>query len=338
MSDDIKIAHPKRIITLVVLMSLIVGSAVDIFVPSLPHIATYFKTSAAFAGLSVTVYLIAYGIFQLVYGSLTDTFGRRKIVICSLIGYIVFTYFIVFSKTIYIFLVMRFLQGIFTAGLGVSNRAMLSDSFSGKALSKYASYALMAWAAGPIVSPYIGGYMQLYFGWQANFYLLTAYSVIVCIITIILLPETCQHYTPFHIRHFFSNYKLICFNKYFMSGALICGLMYGFITVYNVIGPFLIQTELGYGPTTYGEIALFLGLGWLIGILIFRYKLAKLSEHSLFPVLVISMIIALIWLIFGIIHLFNLVTTVLPAILLFVCGAISFSSSFAKALSLFSKI
>lgn len=336
MNAEIKTAHPNRVLIVTILMTLIVGSAVDIFVPSLPHIAAYFKTSASLARLAVTVYLISYGVFQLIYGSLADTFGRKKIAVLSLAGYIVCTYLVVLSQSIYFFLMLRLLQGAFTAGLGVINRAILSDCFAGKTLSKYASYILIAWAAGPIASPYIGGYMQLYFGWQANFYLLTGYSFIVFLIAITLLPETCRHYTRLNLRHFYANYKIIFLNKYFIAGALICGFMYGFITVYNVAGPFLVQVELGFSPAIYGKAALFLGVSWLAGILAFRYMTAKFSgERLIFTALIIACCISAIWFLLGALNLFNLLTTILPAVLLFACGAVVFSSSFAKTVSLF---
>ncbi len=336
MEGEIRVKRPLLVFSIVAITTFILGSAVDVFVPSLPHIAAYFHANAAETRLAVTVYLIAYGIFQLVYGSISDRFGRKKVLVFSLVGYSLSSYLITLTTSITLFLVIRFLQGMFTGGVGVVNRAVLSDSFSGKTLSKYASYVLIAWAAGPIISPFIGGYLQDFFGWKSCFYFLTIYTAFCFLLVALFLPETCSNCFGTKLTQLARSYKDVFLNKYFVSGALICGMMYGFITVYNVVGPFLIETELKYSAVVYGHVALALGISWTIGIMIFRYLLSKSkTKNSTNIFLAAALALSFAWLIVGISTPMNLATTFTPALILFICGAVVFTGIFAKTLGLF---
>lgn len=336
MEKGINVEKPWLVFILIAITTFILGSAVDVFVPSLPHIAGYFHATGAETRLAVTVYLIAYGIFQLIYGSISDRYGRKKVLVFALIGYALSSYVITLSTSIYIFLAIRFFQGMFTGGVGVVNRAVLSDSYSGKTLSKYASYILIAWASGPIISPFIGGYLQEFFGWKACFYFLTIYTSISLFLVIFFLPETCRECTKFSLSQLIENYQKVFLSRFFVSGALICGLVYGFITVYNVVGPFLVETELKYGPIVYGHVALVLGFAWTAGIMIFRYRLAKSkTSNDTNTFLIFALVISLLWIVLGSFQCMNLVTTALPAVLLFVCGGVVFTDTFAKTVGLF---
>ncbi len=336
MEKEIRVEKPWLVFSIIAITTFILGSAVDVFVPSLPHIAIFFHASAAETRLSVTVYLIAYGIFQLFYGSISDHYGRRKVLIFGLIGYSFSSYLITLSTSVQIFLVLRFFQGMFTGGVGVVNRAVLTDSYSGKMLSKYASYILIAWASGPIISPFIGGYLQEFFGWKSCFYFLTIYTIISVLLVIFFLPETCRNCTKISLKQLFKNYQEVFSSRVFVSGALICGMIYGFITVYNVVGPFLVETELKYGPIVYGHIALVLGLAWTTGIMIFRYRLARSKITTITNSFLMSaLVISILWIVSGSFLPMNLATATVPAVLLFICGGVIFTDTFAKTLGIF---
>jgi len=124
-----------------------------------------------------------------------------------------------------------------------------------------------------------------------------------------------------------------------MGGAILCGLTYAIITIYNVVGPFLVQTELGYNAIVYGHIALGLGVAWIVGIFIYRLVLAKMKLKGLFhKTLIVYFLVTLVMLALGFFSLFDLATTVLPPALIFVCGAIIFTHSFAHTISKFPEI
>ena len=150
--------------------------------------------------------------------------GRRPVLVSSLLGYVIVVFLIPWSDNIYVLLFLRLLQGIFAAGIGVIARALLTDAFTGKTLKKYASYITFAWAIGSIFSPYLGGYLQHYFGWQAVFYFLSIYSTTVFLLVAIFLRETIPNRHRFQLPVITKNYKHVLTHKIFVAGALSCGL------------------------------------------------------------------------------------------------------------------
>ncbi len=328
--------NPMVVLFITLLITPLVGSSVDIFVPSLPYITHYFHASSEVTRLSVTVYLVSYGIFQLFAGSISDSFGRRNVVIVSLCGYVISSVMLPFSDSISHLLLWRVAQGIFCAGIGVVARTIIADTFAGKTLAKYAAYVTIAWAVGPILSPYLGGYLQYLFNWKASFYALAAYGFISLMAVLLFLPETNKHFHRFHIKPILENYRTIVSHKQFMAGSIICGLSYGVITLYNVVGPFLIETELGFGPVVYGQVALFLGLGWISGNFLIRLLVAHSKLHLVVQAFMIMFfILALLMLLFGIFSVFNLWSTSIPAVFLFVCAGVAFTYCFGKCLGIF---
>ncbi|GAB4393504.1 MAG: Bcr/CflA family efflux MFS transporter [Gammaproteobacteria bacterium] len=336
MTSEIKFACAQKIFILAALTVVIVGASVDMFVPSLPSIHTVFNTSMQKTQLIVAVYLVSYGIFQLIAGSIADSFGRRKTLLFSLVGFVASTLCIPICRDINVLLGLRFMQGIFAAGIGVCSRVLVSDVFSGVTLAKHASYLTFAWAIGPIFSPYLGGYLQHIWGWQASFYFLGIYSLVIALLIFFMLPETFTVLHRFHIKVILSNYLTIYFNKAFIASTLACGCAYSFVTMYNVVGPFLIQQTLGYSAVVYGRIALVLGIGWLSGNLLCRKIVTQgSSDKVIYIVLSIGIVIAVSMLILARIDYFNLWSAFIPPVLLFMVGGMLFSYCFGKCLSLF---
>ncbi len=339
MHSEVKIENAKTAFSLAAFCIVIVGASVDIFVPSLPHIAIDLHAPSHLVSLLVTVYLLSYGVFQLAAGPFADSFGRRRIMIIALFGYMIASGLIPLTHSIYVLMLLRVFQGIFAAGIGVVVRAIVADCFSGKMLEKHLSYLALFWAIGPIFSPYLGGYLQHHFGWHAAFYFLAAYTFITSLLVICLLPETAAVRHSFQVKVIIKNYRHVFLHPAFIGGTVICGLTYGLITMYNVIGPFLVQSALKYSPIVYGHIALFLGIAWLAGNVICRTIIVKpaASTYILFS-LIAGIFIALLLLGLAVFGPFNLWTTVTPPLLLFVCGGIIYVYCFSRCLAQFPDI
>ena len=338
-NNEIRITGHKIILTIILFSIVIMGANVDIFVPSLPAIHLAFDTSMRKAQAVVTTYLFAYGIFQLVAGGIADSFGRRKTILSSSAAFVITTFIIPFSPNIYVLLGLRLLQGIFAAGMAVCLRTILSDVFSGSMLAKAATYLTFFWAIGPIISPFLGGYLQHLFGWKASFYFLGGYSLIALIAMIFFLPETITTKHKFHITTISKNYFKIYTNNIFIIGALTCGCAYSFITIFNVTGPFLIQNKLNYSPVFYGHIALFLGLSWLAGNLLCRLINTKSYCKKVITYSnAIAVAISLIMTITVRLGVFNIWNITIPTLCLFFITGIIFPYFFGHCLSLFPQI
>lgn len=161
---------PPHIMTLVLLAGLS-AAAMNIYLPSLPHMATYFDSDYATMQLSVSLYLAVNAVLQLFIGSLSDRFGRRPVVLASFALFCLSTLGILIAPTVGIFLLFRMGQAVVVAGL-VLSRAIVRDMVPQEEAASKIAYVTMGMAIVPMFAPVVGGALDQAFGWQANFWLL----------------------------------------------------------------------------------------------------------------------------------------------------------------------
>ncbi|MCF6777317.1 multidrug effflux MFS transporter [Thiotrichales bacterium 19X7-9] len=281
----------KALYLFICLLAPFVGLGIDISAPSLPAITSYFNTDMNLVKLTIPFYLISYGILQLIFGPLSDSYGRKSILVIGLLIYIIATVLILFSDNIYWLLCLRLLQGVGAASVSVNIRAIIVDSLTAKDLYKAFATFNIAWGVSPIIAPYIGGQLQYYFNWQANFILLLVYACITLVLVVLLLKDTAAQAKAFNLAVTFKNYAHILTSKVFLIGGITSFLGYSCIIYFNVAGPFFVQDTLGYSSKVYGYIALLIGLAFLIGSISNRYLLHK---HSLMRLTHFGIILAII--------------------------------------------
>ena len=163
---------PPHIVTLV-LMAGVAAMNMAAFLPSLPRMTTHFNTDYSVMQLSVSLYLAATAILQLVIGPLSDRFGRRPVVLVCLGIFIFATLGCLFAPSIEIFLAFRMLQGAVAVGL-VLSRAIVRDMVPQREAASMIGYVTMGMALVPMIAPMIGGALDEFFGWQATFVFLAA--------------------------------------------------------------------------------------------------------------------------------------------------------------------
>ncbi|MCS5956610.1 MFS transporter [Klebsiella variicola subsp. variicola] len=175
----------------------LMGLGVDLYVPSLPAISNAFNTQVSTVQLSIATYMFGYGIGQFFLGIISDSLGRRLILkYCSITFFLSSLFCIALVPSIYWLNLWRFIQGLSIAGLAVVARAMIVDVFSGSDLFKFTNYFGLSWSLGPIIGPNIGGYLQNYFDWKANFVFFAIYGMLLALISFVNLPETNKNLKP----------------------------------------------------------------------------------------------------------------------------------------------
>jgi multidrug resistance protein len=241
------------------------GFATDIYIPSLPTMAGDMHVSNIQVQLTLSLFLISYGISQLFIGSVVDSFGRYKLSLISLIIFAVSCIIIASCHNIYIIYLMRILHGFTVGTIIVAKRAYFVDLFSGEKLKHYLSLFSIIWSTGPIVAPFLGGYLQTVFGWESNFYFLAALAVIMAILELMYSGETLQHYAAFKLKSITKVYTQMIKTASFTLGIVMLGLAYCMIMVYNMTGPFIIEHKFGLSPVIAGYSSLLLGFAWMVG-------------------------------------------------------------------------
>jgi len=241
------------------------GVFIDIYVPSLPHMAQSLQANRTLVQLTVAVYSFGLGFGQFFVGPITDSFGRKKIMIIALITTSLLTLAILATTEIYTIIILRVLQGIAVALIVVPARAILGDLYSGNTFKKKMNLVTISWALGPILAPAIGGYLQHYFGWRACFYFMLGYALIALVLVCTAYKDTLQEPAPFALPVIAKNYLSLAKDRLLILNLIIAGVMAAFIVLFNIVAPFLVQTVLGHSAIVYGRVALLMGLAWFTG-------------------------------------------------------------------------
>ncbi|MBC7416976.1 MAG: MFS transporter, partial [Pedobacter sp.] len=232
------------------------GFATDIYIPSLPTMAAQLQVSDVDVQLTLSIFLISYGVSQLFIGSVLDSFGRYKICLWALVAFAFASLLIANTNNIYFIYSLRAVHGITAGAIVVSKRAYFVDKFEGKKLKHYLSLFTIIWSTGPIVAPFVGGYLQTLFGWESNFYFLGGFAAVFVLLEFIFGGETLIHFTEFKFKSIARIYINMIKTTSFSLGIVMLGLAYCMIMVYNMTGPFIIEHQLKLTPMVAGYSSL----------------------------------------------------------------------------------
>ncbi len=223
----------------------------DIYLPSLPAIADYYHKDAAWAQSTMSVFFITMAIFQIFSGSLSDKFGRKKMLIICMIIFIISSFGCFMSNSIYELIIFRIFQAIGACSGMSIGQAIVSDLFNSKEMGRILSITIPLVALSPAIAPVLGGHIETQFNWQTNFLFLVGYGIVV--IAILLSPiipkskEKCNKNSVFEFKFFLK----ILMDKKFFGYALF--MMASNATYFSFVAasPFLLK-KFGYSPAAVG--------------------------------------------------------------------------------------
>lgn len=169
---------PRFLLYMICLFASAGQLAIDIYVPALPAMARYFATSPQAIQTSVTGYMIAYAFGQLIFGPVSDAYGRKRVLAFGLVVFTIGCLLSLTAPNLETFVFARCLQGFGIATTNLLSKAIITDSFAGTALMHAFTYMSIAWGLAPIIAPVIGAHLQTLFGWRACLVFLLLYSIV----------------------------------------------------------------------------------------------------------------------------------------------------------------
>ncbi len=256
----------------------------DLYLPSFPDISSALDTSDAYVQISLSLFLFGFAISQLIYGPLSDRFGRKLFIVGGMLLFLLSSLMCAFSQNILWLLIGRLLQGLGAGSASVISRAMMKDCFSGKDLEKLAAMQAVIWSFVPMIAPVLGSYVQAYLGWRSNFYLLSVFASLAVMVAV-SLPETNQNkQLSISFVKVFNNYKKIITNLKFVAYALCPMCIVAMNMSFNTVAPFLFQQGYGLTVVSYGWIILIIAVSFLIGTVINRSLLSRISSTQLIKI------------------------------------------------------
>lgn len=251
------------------------GFAMDIYIPSFPDMVTALGTSISSVRFTLTIYLIFYGLGQLLLGSLVDSYGRYRLSMLALVLFILSNILLINSSNIYFIIGMRAIQGLVISIIMVSKRSFLVDVYEGEKLKNYTSLLSIVWSSAPILAPFLGGFLQNYVGWKGNFYFLAIYAFIMFLLEYRYTGETLKEHKPYRISGTVAAFKIMLSTKDFSMGIVLLGFSYAMAIVFGMSAPFMIEHDFNFSPVMTGNMSLLSGLFLLFGGLLSKAMLAR---------------------------------------------------------------
>ena len=219
---------------------------VDLYLPSLPQLASFFETSASMTQLTLTTAMIGLAVGQLLLGPLSDKFGRKKTLIISLVIYIISTILIVYAPNIESMIVLRVIQGLSSAGSVVISRAVATDLYRGREMTRFFGLLMTINGIAPIISPILGSLLLEYISWKGVFVFLALIGLVVLFFCFRLKESlSVENRLQGSIFATFSTFGVIIKNRLFMSYVGIESFLLGAMFAYIAASPFILQSFYG---------------------------------------------------------------------------------------------
>ena len=275
------------------LLSAIGPFAVDMYLPAVPALGQGLKATPLAVQQSLMAFFLAIGIGQLLYGPLSDMFGRKRPLYAGLTLFALTSVACAFVTSIESLTVWRFVQGIGASAVMVIPRAVVRDLHSGTAAARLMSLMVLAFSVSPLLAPLGGSLAIAWASWRAVFWLAAALALFGLLLTATGLPETrprAQRVSG-KLRRVFAGYGTLLRDERFLGLCLVSGFgMSGFL-LYLASSSLVLITHYGLTHTLYSlffslHVVAFLGSALLVGPLTAKYGLPRVlraaaSGHAL---------------------------------------------------------
>lgn len=238
----------------------------DFYLPSIPEMQEYFKTSPSLMAMSLTAGMLGLALGQILIGPLSDKYGRKRLLVGSMLLFGISSILCILAPNIFLFNLMRVLQGFAGAGGLVLSKSISTDMFTGKELADFMAILSAINGIAPVLAPIIGGTMTNFTSWQGVFCLLLVIGLILMICSMRLretLPP--ENRSQKNILHVYSNVFKVFHNRRFRLSTLACMASFFAFFAYISSSPFIFQQIYGLSPfefsLCFGLNALMIGVG-----------------------------------------------------------------------------
>jgi DHA1 family bicyclomycin/chloramphenicol resistance-like MFS transporter len=261
--------------------------ALTILLPSLPAIARSFDVPYGTAQLTLSIYLFAFAFAQLAVGPISDSLGRRPVLLASLVIFIIGSLCCALSPTIETLIASRLLQACGACGGVVLGRAIVRDSRAGPDAPRMMGYMASAMALAPALSPLLGGQLLAYFGWRSTFGFTAAIGLLVFIAVWLILGETAPKAPPRTrsvARDYVDGFVQVLRERRFVGLMIAATCASCGFNVFFSGGPILLIQVMGVAAELFGWFTLAWAGNFVIGSLVSSRLQGRVRSLLLIPV------------------------------------------------------
>ena len=241
--------------------------AIDTYLPSFPAITQSFNASPLLVQQTLSMFLFCFAFMMLFYGTLSDSFGRRPVIMVSLMLYIVASVVAALAPSIGVLLACRIVQGLAAGAGSVVGRAIVQDRFSGAEAQKILSNIMMVFGLAPAIAPVLGGWLQVTFGWRSVFWFLCAFAILMLVSVQRALPESLkpEDRHPFHPVVIAKNYWKVLCHYHFLLLSIAVGMSFAGVALYIGSAAYFVMDILHLPETAFAWMFVPLISGMVIG-------------------------------------------------------------------------
>ncbi|QOY92820.1 multidrug effflux MFS transporter [Massilia sp. UMI-21] len=257
----------RLLTTILACLGMIGALAIDTYLPSMPAIGAEFRVGPVAVQQTLSVFLFTFASMMLFYGTLSDSFGRRPVILGALSLYTLASIGAACAPSFGWLLFFRALQGLAAGAGSVVGQAIVQDRFEGAQAQKMMSHIMMVFGLAPAIAPVLGGWLHVTFGWRSTFLFLAVFGATMIVLVTRLLPESLPRdkRQVFHPGTIAGNYLMVLRNPQFVMLALALGLVFGGLSLYIGSAANFVMEILGLPETAFGWMFIPLIGGMVIG-------------------------------------------------------------------------
>ncbi|NRR34307.1 multidrug effflux MFS transporter [Oxalobacteraceae bacterium] len=273
-------------------LSMVGPLAIDTYLPAFPAIAKDFDASALLVQQTLSAFLFCFAFMMLFYGTLSDSFGRRPVILVSLLVYVAASVGAALAPSFGVLLACRILQGLAAGAGSVVGRAIVQDRFSGVEAQKILSNIMMVFGLAPAIAPVLGGWLQVSFGWRSIFWFLAAFAVLMIVSVQRALPESLavKDRQALHLGVIAANYWKVLSHRHFALLSIAVGMTFGGLALYIGSAAYFVINILHLPETAFAWLFIPLISGMVVGSALLGKLSDRFSQMALIKISYVLMI------------------------------------------------
>lgn len=287
-TSHVRVPARTEFIALIAALMALNALAIDIMLPALPNMGEALGVDKENdRQLVLSMYMLGFGVTQLLFGPLSDRYGRRAPLFVGLFFYVIAAFAAIFAPSFGVLLFLRFVQGAGAAGTRVIAQSIVRDLYAGRAMAEIMSLVFMVFMIMPIIAPSIGQLLLFTGPWWTIFLFMTGLAIVISIWAFVRLPETLakEDRRPLTIASVFGGFAIVFTNRiaifYALAGTFVFGGLFGFINSAQQI--YVGIYELGaLFPVAFAGVAILMsGASFLNAKMVARVGMRRLSHTAL---------------------------------------------------------
>ena len=244
------------LLALLALLSAFTPLSIDLYLPALPMITVDLHGTVGDIQLTLSAFMIAFGVGQIFYGPAGDRFGRRPVILSGLFVYVLASIGCAFAGEATQLVGLRLLQGLAACGSVVLARTMVRDLAEKDQAARAMSLMMACTSIAPMMAPLIGGQILWFLGWRAIFWTLAGIGFFALLVSYFRLPETLrpEYRQPLVLSSILKRFGELVRHRAFMGYAFTSSFMFSALLSFLSGSPFVFIEKYGIPPRSYGLI------------------------------------------------------------------------------------